>query len=73
MPTDIPKVVWEEINYLAMKHDLEYADNFRAYRVGDEEGKQHFIEKHKHGCCGSWEGGCTIDGVKWVIGCNYGH
>lgn len=70
---DIDPEVWEEIDYKAAKLGLEYADNFRAYVVGDEAGKQRFIEAHKRGCCGSWEGGTTIGGIKYVIGCNYGH
>lgn len=52
---------------------LEYADNYRAYRVGDEEGRARFEAQAERGCCGSVTATVKIDGVWWIIGCNYGH
>lgn len=70
---EIPREVYDEIEYQVQRLDLDCVDNRRAYKVGDESGRLEFIEAAKSGCCGSWESSAIIDGVKWIIGCNYGH
>lgn len=57
----------------AEKLDLEYADNFRWYRKDNSENLDEFKERERNGCCGFYTGEVTIDGIEYVIGCNYGH
>tara|TARA_Y100001963_G_scaffold125455_1_gene177066 strand:+ start:2584 stop:2811 length:228 start_codon:yes stop_codon:yes gene_type:complete len=63
-----------EINRVAEKEDLDYADNYRCYRKRDGLGKERYDEAKSSGCCGSadWEY-TSKDGEVWIVGCNYGH
>ncbi|KZX57770.1 hypothetical protein A3709_19295 [Halioglobus sp. HI00S01] len=67
------KQALEDIQYEIDRHDLEYADNFRWYQEGDEEGEIAYNEAAESGCCGSFNTTTMINGQKWFIGCNYGH
>mgnify|MGYP000035003694 CR=1 FL=1 len=70
----IPEEVIDAILYEEARCDLEYADNFRAYRVSDEFLKKEFFESKSQGCCGEFESNyIDLSGEKWIIGCNYGH
>ena len=70
----IPTEIIKAIDYEAGRHDLEYADNYRAYRVNDGFLKSQFFHRRKQGCCGELESNyIDLSGNKWVIGCNYGH
>ena len=70
----VPVEVVEAIEYEAARCELEYVDNYRAYRVSDNFLKEDFINKFSFGCCGSFESHCIdLAGNKWIIGCNYGH
>lgn len=62
-----------DLHYEVCRHDLEYADNYRAYRVHDRAGIHKFRQREKKGCCGFFTGHTTINGNKWIIACNYGH
>jgi len=70
---NVPKEVWDELRLRTIEFDLEYADNFRAYRTSAGMHKQDFLRAYNNGCCGYYEGGITHNSEKWVVGCNYGH
>jgi len=72
--TDLPKEIYEAIEYEIVRGDDDCADNYRAYREHDGFRRDEFLEAVAHGCCGSFEG-FTYDrqGAKWIIGYNYGH
>ena len=69
----IPEDILKEILYRTIELNLEFADNFRAYRVRDGYLRDEFVKAVARGCCGVYEHGTTYQGDKWVIGCNYGH
>lgn len=69
----VPKQVWADLEYEVARHDLDCADNFRAYRVSDGYGFETYQRAADTGCCGYFEGSTVVDGQKWIIGCNYGH
>ena len=70
----IPTEIIEAIEYEVGRYDLEYADNYRAYRLNDGFLKSQFFHRRKRGCCGEFESNyIDLSGDKWVIGCNYGH
>ena len=74
MSSNIPTEVITAIVYEEARLDLEYADNFRAYRVSDGFLKKEFFESKARGCCGELESNyIDLSGEKWIIGCNYGH
>lgn len=52
---------------------LEYADNLRVARVEDSWEKASYEHARRSGCCGSYEDDIVFGGVKFWIGCNYGH
>lgn len=70
---EIPKQVWEDLEYEIIKNDLEYADNFRAYRYKDKLFFDEFMYHENNGCCGVFHSHTIINGEKWIIACNYGH
>lgn len=70
---NVPEQVWKDLEYEIGRHDLEYADNYRAYRYRDDLHKDEFMYAERCGCCGSFTSSTTVDGEKWIIGCNYGH
>jgi hypothetical protein len=55
------------------RNDLEYADNLRIARRDDQRQFESYLKKQKEGCCGSFDTCVSIDGIEWLIGCNYGH
>ncbi len=71
--TQVPEAVWTALSDLVEEHDLECADNFRAYRVADNYSKDEYEQAEREGCCGSFEDTVNIDSEEWVVGCNYGH
>lgn len=74
MSFEIPADVLDELRYEIGRNDLEYADNYRAYRRKDAFGYDEFIAKRKRGCCGSFETSIVDEaGDEWMVGCNYGH
>tara|TARA_Y100001938_G_C7786465_1_gene280431 strand:- start:190 stop:426 length:237 start_codon:yes stop_codon:yes gene_type:complete len=70
---NVPKEVWYELELQIAENNLEYADNYRAYRVSDGLHFDEFVKRYKAGCCGSYENGMNYNGERWIIGCNYGH
>lgn len=69
----VPEQVWDDLRYQIAQRDLEYADNFRAYRFIDDYLRKEFEAARNKGCCGCYESATTVNGQKWIIGCNYGH
>ena len=69
----VPQEVWEDLKYEIARNDLDYADNYRAYRYKDSFLKDEFIKADNQGCCGCFESHTVVDGEKWIIGANYGH
>jgi hypothetical protein len=65
--------VLEALEYEIARADLEYADNYRAYRVHDGLGKAEYHGALAKGCCGFFDASAVVDGEKWRIGCNFGH
>ena len=74
MYTDLPKEIIEAIQYEIGRNNLDFADNYRAYRCRDCYGFEDYHNSVDEGCCGFFDSN-YIDskGDKWVIGCNYGH
>tara|TARA_R100000664_G_scaffold34023_1_gene53502 strand:- start:988 stop:1209 length:222 start_codon:yes stop_codon:yes gene_type:complete len=70
---DVPDWVWHELRLHIFRYDLNYADNFRAYRESDGLCKEAFLASYAAGCCGFYEGAAYHEGEKWIIGCNYDH
>ena len=68
-----PDGVMEALDYQVGRNDLEYADNYRAFRDKDNFLKDSFLAKESTGCCGFFEDAVTVNGEKWIVGCNYGH
>ena len=69
----VPFEVWEDLQYEIARSDLEYADNFRAYRFRDNYLFDEFQKAERNGCCGVFQSHTVVNGEKWIIGCNYGH
>lgn len=63
----------EELNYQVARHDLDYADNYRIARTSYAGEMEVYYDAQRRGCCGQFEWSLTIDGEKFLIGCNYGH
>jgi len=68
----VPELL-EDLYYNIARYDLEYADNFRVCVVGDEVQESMYNKAIEKGCCGQFDTYTTIQGVKYRIGCNYGH
>jgi hypothetical protein len=62
-----------DLEYEVQKNDLDCADNYRAYKYGDDVGLHKYTELENQGCCGFFQSHTVINGEKWIIGCNYGH
>lgn len=69
----VPDQVFLDLEYEVAKAELDYADNYRAYRYHDNYLRKEYKQAWSQGCCGYFETSTTVDGVKWIIGCNYGH
>lgn len=70
----VPADVWEDLLYEINKAELEYADNYRAYRWKDGLHIGAYKKATNSGCCGEaqwWTK--SRSGDIWRIGCNYGH
>ena len=70
---EVPGWVWEDLEYEIARAELEYADNFRAYRPRDNKYASQYEMAEGAGCCGSFETAVKEDGERWIVGCNYGH
>ena len=53
--------------------DDEYPDNLRVARSEDSWEKAAYEYARRSGCCGSFDEEILVGGVKFMIGCNYGH
>jgi hypothetical protein len=69
---EIPQLL-EDLRYEIGRNDLDYADNFRAAIKGDFESEEAYNAIAAKGCCGNFNSTTKIDGVVYLIGCNYGH
>ena len=69
----VPQEVWDDLRYEIGRADLEYDDNWRAYRYKDKFLFKEFKQAENKGCCGFFNTSTIINGEKWIIGCNYGH
>lgn len=67
-----PKVV-AELHRLIEVNDLEYADNLRIAKADDSWDRLDFDEAAYRGCCGCFTRVVNVDGVDFIVGCNYGH
>jgi len=70
---NVPDQVWDDLEYEIGRNGLDYADNYRAYRVKDGYLLPEFVAARKRGCCGEFETSTIVNGDKWIVGCNYGH
>ena len=68
-----PDEVMEALDYEVGRNDLDFADNYRAFRDRDNFLKNSFLEKESTGCCGGFETAVTVNGERWIVGCNFGH
>lgn len=66
----------EAIDYLSeqvARQELEFADNFRIGVEDDPKSMFFYFMVESTGCCGYYEEKVTLNGVTYIIGCNYGH
>lgn len=63
----------EELEYHIGRGGFEYVDNHRYARADNEEEMSAYNEKIRRGCCGQFDWGFTYRGVRYTVGCNYGH
>ena len=74
MSNHLPEEIIEAIMHEVVLADLEFYDNFRAYRHKDNMFKKEYDEAYDWGCCGFFDTDYTdTNGDVWTIGCNYGH
>lgn len=73
MFSKVPAAVWQALEDDIEEKDLEYADNYRAYRISDKFLLAEYGEAESHGCCGYYSSTVVVDGEEWMYGCNYGH
>lgn len=70
----VPDKVWEELQYEIYRAQLDYDNNWRAYRHHDGLHFSDWKLSLKKGCCGEFQTHVyDEDGLKWIVGCNYGH
>lgn len=70
----VPKEISDKLDELIEEQNLECADNYRFSPVDDNEGMTQFDAIEESGCCGSFNSEYTdSNGIRWLIGCNYGH
>lgn len=70
---DVPDAVWKDLDYEIGRADLDFVDNYRAYRFSDGFLKEEYEAAKLKGCCGFFDTWVTVDGEKWGVGCNHGH
>ena len=71
---EIPEDIRWQIDHIIEQDKLEYADNYRAFRIKDLYGHAEYVKAYDKGCCGFMD--CVVrdmQGDQWVIGCDYGH
>lgn len=73
MTPEIKMFLHEELSYHIARCGLDYADNFRYARVDNEEEMAEYDRLVQRGCCGQFDHKFEYEGVKYIIGCNYGH
>lgn len=69
----VPPEVRQALDDLIEEHQLEFADNFRFSPVEDAEGMGQYSDIQWNGCCGCFDTEIDVNGVRWAVGCNYGH
>ena len=69
----VEEKAWNALWYEIGRDDLEYADNFRVARKDSPKQMEDYNKRVQRGCCGYMDTHIKIDGVKFIIGCNYGH
>lgn len=62
-----------DLEYEIARNGLDYADNYRVARMNNPAEMLEYARIRKTGCCGDFDTTTMIHGVKWAIGCNYGH
>jgi len=60
------KTLEEEADDLCM-------DNYRIARHDSPSARRRYAKQRKSGCCGSMDSTIVVEGVKYLIGFNYGH
>lgn len=68
----VPQLM-EDLRYEIGRNDLDYADNFRVAIKGNDESERAYEVLSERGCCGRFDTTTKVDGVVYLIGCNYGH
>ena len=63
----------DDLRYRIARYELINADNFRVARTDSYKEIQAYNRQRSKGCCGFFDDCTTIEGVKFRIGCNYGH
>lgn len=53
--------------------DLDCVDNWRVARKDNPEEVRAYETARDDGCCGFYDTEVLVDGVIFMIGCNYGH
>ena len=70
----LPEEIIEAITHEVEHGDLDFADNYRAYRHKDFKFIEDYNTAYAYGCCGYLDMDYTdTHGDVWTIGCNYGH
>lgn len=52
---------------------LPCKDNYRAANIKKSSQMRRYMRDRKTGCCGFLDEIITVSGIKYAVGCNYGH
>jgi hypothetical protein len=65
---------WLDLQIAEMEEDLDYCDNERWADLRRRKDVRRYYEQRKRGCCGCQD--LVVEhpsGLRFLIGCNYGH
>lgn len=64
---------WLEYQFTQLTTGVQYCDNFRVAKVGDDEQEKAYDEARANGCCGYCDVTRNYKGEPYRLGFNYGH
>ena len=55
------------------RQGFEHVDNLRVAQANKFRQRIIYNKTLSRGCCGYFDSRVTVDGIEFLIGCNYGH
>jgi len=71
--TSLREKAYERLNQEILIQDFDCVDNCRVARKDVPEEVLAYEASAAEGCCGFYDTEILVDGVVFLIGCNYGH